>query len=63
MTRELNVPPALKASNSTLKRFPETTSVVSEARSGRLKVTTPSADQYIRLGSHEKSYFITDFSK
>uniref|UniRef100_A0A3B4XSX8 Transposase Tc1-like domain-containing protein n=1 Tax=Seriola lalandi dorsalis TaxID=1841481 RepID=A0A3B4XSX8_SERLL len=39
------------AVHGTLKRFGETGSVVSKARSGRPKVTTPSEDQYIKLSS------------
>uniref|UniRef100_A0A3B4XIU1 Paired domain-containing protein n=1 Tax=Seriola lalandi dorsalis TaxID=1841481 RepID=A0A3B4XIU1_SERLL len=39
------------AVHGTLKRFAESGSVVSKARSGRPKVTTPSEDQYIKLSS------------
>uniref|UniRef100_A0A3B4WJ34 Paired domain-containing protein n=1 Tax=Seriola lalandi dorsalis TaxID=1841481 RepID=A0A3B4WJ34_SERLL len=35
--------------HETRKRFAETGSVASKARSGRPKVTTPSEDQYIKL--------------
>uniref|UniRef100_A0A3B4V6T2 Transposase Tc1-like domain-containing protein n=1 Tax=Seriola dumerili TaxID=41447 RepID=A0A3B4V6T2_SERDU len=37
--------------HGTLKRSAETGSLVSKARSGRPKVTTPSEDQYIKLSS------------
>lgn len=39
------------AEHGTLKRFAETGSVVSEARSVRPKVTTQLEDQYIKLSS------------
>lgn len=48
--------------HGSLQRFAETGSVVSKARSGRPKVTTPSEDQYIKLSSlrDRKGNFITD---